>query len=354
MASSFFRHLSFRRGLRMVVHMAAWLAVAFLPLALSPQPSRDLLAGALPRLLLPVPLLAGFFYLNYWVLIPRLLARRRFVAYFGLVLLFASVLSSPVLLLRVGWLVAPGSAPPVLPPNPGVLIGVVVGLVWVISSGLRISSEWLQSEQLRGQLHSKQLAAELAFLKSQVNPHFLFNTLNNVYTLAELKSDDAPAAILRLSQLMRYMLYEADAPQVPLAREVEYLRNFVELQRLRLDSKRVPIEFQVEGDLTGHLIEPMLLIPFVENAFKHGVSFQQPSRIGVRLRVDDTQLRFTVNNFDFSATADPATGGVGLANVVQRLHLLYPNRHQLVLNRTLNEYIATLTLTFADDSVPVG
>jgi LytS/YehU family sensor histidine kinase len=240
------------------------------------------------------------------------------------------------------------------------MVFVVLVLAWVVSSALRITGEWLQSEEIRKQLHSDQLAAELAFLKSQVNPHFLFNTLNNVYSLAELKSDDAPAAILKLSHLMRYMLYEAHAPRVPLTNEIEHLRTYVDLQRLRLDPDQVPIDFIIEGDPHGHLIEPMLLIPFVENAFKHGISFQHPSDINLHLRVDDHGLAFTVRNrvvfgptSETPAGANPV-GGVGLTNVRQRLKLLYPGRHELALNRTKTYFIAILNLTFDHAPVPVS
>ncbi|WP_210517152.1 sensor histidine kinase [Hymenobacter terricola] len=349
------------RALRILVHVAAWLAVAVLLVAFA-----QLVLGVEAnlhafRILAPVSLLAGFFYLNYWVLIPRLLARRRFGRYFALVLLITLLFALPAILKHFGVI----SLPPHPTPkrwgqvNPVQVLFVLLSLVWVVSSALRITGEWLQSEEMRKQLHSDQLAAELAFLKSQVNPHFLFNTLNNVYSLAELKSDDAPAAILKLSHLMRYMLYEAHAPRVPLTHEIEHLRTYVDLQRLRLDPDQVPITFAIEGDPHGHLIEPMLLIPFVENAFKHGISFQHASRIGLHLRVADDGLAFTVRNRVFATAPDAPTGatpvgGVGLTNVRQRLRLLYPGRHALALDRTETDFTATLTLTFDHAPVPVS
>ena len=344
--------------LRVLIHVAAWLAIAAaligfvqLVLGVDIEPSWRIL-----RILLPLALLAGFFYLNYWVLIPRLLAKRRFTEYFALVVCIGVVFALPMILRHLGLITTPPHPPRLAAFHPLQLVFIVLGLTWVVSSALRITGEWLQSEEVRKQLHSDQLAAELAFLKSQVNPHFLFNTLNNVYSLAELKSDDAPAAILKLSHLMRYMLYEAHAPRVPLTHEIEHLRTYVDLQRLRLDPDQVSIQFDLEGDPHGHLIEPMLLIPFVENAFKHGISFQHNSGITIQLRVTNDGLTFEVRNHVFiTAPETPAgatpVGGVGLQNVKQRLKLLYPGRHVPALNRTETDFTATLTLTF--DHAPV-
>jgi len=195
-----------QRAIQVLAHVAAWLAALVLLLAFA-QPVGGVAVGwALLRLVAPVPLLAGFFYLNYFVLIPRLLARRQFVGYAALVLLIGVAFAVPLLLQHAGLLAAP-YLPPHRATTPLQLLGALLTLVWALSSALRITGEWLRHEAQRRQLHSEQLAAELAFLKAQVNPHFLFNTLNNIYSLTELKSDDAPAAILQLSHLMRYLLY---------------------------------------------------------------------------------------------------------------------------------------------------
>ena len=347
------------RPLRVLMHVAAWLAVAVLLVGFVQLVLGIPLSWHALRILFPLSLLAGFFYLNYWVLIPRLLARRRFAGYFALIAFIGVAFALPIILQHFGLLPVPKPPARLGAFHPLPVAMVLLALVWIVSSALRITGEWLQSEAVRKQLHSDQLAAELAFLKSQVNPHFLFNTLNNVYSLAELKSDDAPAAILKLSHLMRYMLYEAHAPRVPLSHEIEHLRTYVDLQRLRLDADQVPINFTLEGDPHGHLIEPMLLIPFVENAFKHGISFQQPAPIGLHLRVRDDGLTFRVHNGVFApAPAAPAgatpVGGVGLHNVQQRLRLLYPGRHTLALAPTTTDFTATLSLTFDHAPLPVS
>lgn len=348
--------LSRQQVLRVIVHVASWIAVAAIPRLLSdnPPPLR------LGNLLLPLTL-AGYFYLNYYVLIPQLFARKKFALYFLAAAGLLALVYLPMLLRITGVLphhslhphahLPPGAIHYSRPPQGLWLIGV---LAWIISSGMRITGEWFDTERARQELANKQLTAELAFLKSQVSPHFLFNTLNNIYSLAHLKSDDTPEAILKLSQLMRYMLYESEAARVPLAREVEYLRNYMDLQRLRLDPEQVNIRFTVDGGLDGALIEPMLLIPFVENAFKHGISSRQFSRIAVNLLVREAQLLFTVQNSRFPAVGghDP-NSGIGLPNVRQRLSLLYPDgRHQLLLEETTDEFIIELTLTLAHAPLP--
>ncbi|MDU0372709.1 sensor histidine kinase [Hymenobacter endophyticus] len=349
--------VSRQQVLRVIVHVAAWVAVGAVPRLLSenPPPLR------LRDVMLPLTV-AGYFYLNYYVLVPRLFARRRFGWYFLAAAGLLALVYLPMLLRMAGLLGhhAPMHHPPFPPPGgmhysrPPQGLWLIGVLAWIISTGLRITEEWFDTERARQDLANKQLTAELAFLKSQVSPHFLFNTLNNIYSLAHLKSDDTPEAILKLSQLMRYMLYESEAARVPLLREVEYLRNYIDLQRLRLDTEQVHIQFEVDGQLDGALIEPMLLIPFVENAFKHGVSGRHFSRIAVDILVREGQLLFRVQNSRFAPTgAHDPNSGIGLPNVRQRLHLLYPDgRHQLQVEENADEFIIDLTLTLAYAPVP--
>ncbi len=318
---------------RVALHGLAWAGVALLPktvdtlLQHTPPPgARDWFV------LVPTAMMAGFFYLNSLVLIPRFLAQRQVGRYFGGVVLAVAGIVGTVSLIIWGLLRAGvvADTQPSQRPSPVLAALVLCGVVWALSSWGRITGEWFEAERRRRDLENGQLAAELALLKSQVSPHTLFNTLNSIYSLACLKSDDAPVAILKLSLLLRYMLYEADAPRVPLAREIELLENYIDLQRLRLDEQQL-IHFEIEGDTTGYLIEPMLLIPFVENAFKHGVSYARPTPIEVRLFVGAGQLRFEVRNrcFGVSGQPTPAPGGLGLPNSERRLALLYPGRHQL-------------------------
>jgi LytS/YehU family sensor histidine kinase len=172
--------------------------------------------------------------------------------------------------------------------------------------------------------------SELALLRSQVNPHFLFNTLNNIYSLVCKKSPDAPEAIMKLSSIMRYMLYDTNTDVVLLEKEIEYLGSFIELQKLRIRHTDF-VELRIEGEVGNKTIAPMLLIPFVENAFKHGSKTGPSPGIMIHLVVSPHQLLFEVTNHlkkNYIGSKD-ILGGIGLQNINRRLELLYPGKHSL-------------------------
>lgn len=207
--------------------------------------------------------------------------------------------------------------------------------------------------QQRLQLHeikAKQLQTELSLLKSQVNPHFLFNTLNNLFSMALEHGDKAVAeGISRLSHLMRYMIYESKAETIDLKKEVEQIERFIELQKLRFSREdNVRINFASEGDLNGIQIPPMILIPFVENAFKHGISLCDASSIDIRLGKNMRRLTFSVENTVHHAVGGMREGisGIGLENVKRRLELLYPKNHELTVQRVEDTFSVRLVLHF--------
>lgn len=219
--------------------------------------------------------------------------------------------------------------------------------------GFKLIEDWFQHQQERRALVGEKTTAELAFLKSQINPHFLFNTLNNIYALAYTKSDAAPGAILKLSELMRYMLYESTGPanptatngtpyKVSLSKEVQYLRNLVDLETLRVPNAQV--QFTVEGNTDLYRIEPMLLISFVENAFKHGTLTDPAHPLVIHLGIRQGKLLADIVNKKNSHQKD-TTGGVGLPNVRRRLDLLYPNQYTLRVDDDEQTYSCRLELT---------
>ncbi len=211
---------------------------------------------------------------------------------------------------------------------------------------LRFFTEWKDLEEQRKELQNEKLSAELKFLRSQVNPHFLFNTLNNLYSLAYSKSPQTTEVISRLSQMMRYMVYDSNHDQVALEREVDYMQNYISLEKLRLNDQ-VPIRFDIEGDLGQKKIAPLLLIPFLENAFKHGVSNSNPdSWVKANLHVNAGHLTFEVANSISSqaGTAGSAQSGIGLENVRKRLELNYPDRHKLKISQDNKQFNAKLDI----------
>ena len=186
--------------------------------------------------------------------------------------------------------------------------------------------------------------AELKFLKAQVNPHFLFNTLNNLYYLATVQSSATPLVISKLSEVMRYMIYDSNHEKIDLTKEIEYMRHYIGLERLRLKDE-IPVEFEVIGD-THIMISPLILIAFLENAFKHGINPNQENCwIKAWLEVSDNRFVYTVANSKVRTSVFPEAGeGIGLNNVRRRLDLSYPGRHNLVIEDKKISYHITLTI----------
>ena len=215
------------------------------------------------------------------------------------------------------------------------LIYIVLGLL------IYLLDSQIASQKRAAVLLQKTREAELQFLRSQINPHFLFNTLNNIYALVYEKSPGAPEAVLKLADLMRYLLYE-QKEKVPLIREWEYVHNFINLQAMRFP-QQLPVEFTLEGVPEKHEIIPHLLISFVENAFKHG-DFKDPSApLVIRLQCNGREIRFETKNKIAHFDKDK-NGGVGLENIKRRLDLLYPGRYQLNIKNSGTDYSSLLTL----------
>ena len=194
---------------------------------------------------------------------------------------------------------------------------------------------------------SKQLQTELALLKSQVNPHFFFNTLNNLYALSLDKSERVPEVILKISDLMRYVLESSKNKEVELNQEIEFLKNYLSLEKLRL-SGNSDIKFNVEGNMDGKKIAPMLLIPFVENSFKHGVSASTSGNyVYIDLKIEGNDLFFSIENNrqkNYEANKQSSSKS-GLKNVTRRLELLYPDRHKLDIEEKEKSYKVNLKIT---------
>jgi len=209
---------------------------------------------------------------------------------------------------------------------------------------IRFSIDWFDSQKYKDELIKERQASEIALLRSQVNPHFLFNTLNNIYSLVYNKSDEAPEAVMKLSSIMRYMLYDSNTDFVPIHKEIEYLNSFIELQELRITQKGF-VEIKVLGSMEHRTIAPMLLIPFVENAFKHGDKNHEPG-ITIILNLLPDRLIFSVENFvkNNGQQTTEETGGFGLQNIKRRLGLLYPDKHELKILLTEEMHKVELTI----------
>ncbi len=218
-------------------------------------------------------------------------------------------------------------------------------LVILASSLLALIKERGIQKEEKQQMALEKTAAELAVLKLQISPHFLFNTLNNIRWLARQKSDSTEDAVVKLSQLLRYMIYQAKQDKVLLEQEIEHLKNYIELQKMRL-SEQNSVSFKFSGDISRWSIEPLLFIPFVENAFKYGLHSQHESRIEINLSTDSNSLRFFVKNpiFTNNFPERAEDSGIGIQNVEKRLMLHYPDRHELNIRNIGGFFSVELTI----------
>jgi LytS/YehU family sensor histidine kinase len=224
-------------------------------------------------------------------------------------------------------------------------------LIILASSLLALIREHGIHKEEKQQIALEKTAAELAVLKLQISPHFLFNTLNNIRWLARQKSDKTEDSVVKLSQLLRYMIYQAKNDKVPLAQEINYLENYIELQKMRLTEKN-EVRFTYDGDITQWNIEPLIFIPFVENAFKYGLHSQLESIIEIKLTIAGNTLNFFVKNpvFTSNLPSDMEDSGIGIENVEKRLALHYPDRHQLNITNIGGYFSIDLTLILSDVS----
>jgi LytS/YehU family sensor histidine kinase len=219
-------------------------------------------------------------------------------------------------------------------------------IILLLGGFIKLANSLWVSEKQKKALETERLNAELNFLKLQINPHFLFNTLNSIYSQAHLKSEQTEHSILKFSQIMRYVLYDSTTEKIPLSRDIEYIRNYIDLQKLRL-SKNVTIQYEVSGISEELLIPPLLLITFIENAFKHGISYTSPSAINIKIAVIGNELLLTVGNTIVKKREDPgekSAGGVGLTNARRRLDVLYPGRYELEISDNKSIYVVNLKI----------
>ncbi len=285
-------------------------------------------------------------YFNLYVLIPWFLKKKQYFGYSLSLLLSITLVCYPIL--YVIYLINKDIANTDLVWNGEFFLVNAVGVSYsiVITTALKLFFDWYKKENEARELSILQSQTELKFLKHQINPHFLFNSLNNLYSLSLKKSDLAPEVVLKLSEILRYLLYEASSDTVSLDREIEYLENYIEVEKLRFGNRaRITTEFS--GDFKNARIAPMLLIPFVENAFKHGLANTNADGfIEVSAELTEDVFFFTVRNnvFDKKTVLLSDSGGIGNKNVTQRLEILYPSRYQLNQTKSGNLYEVQLKL----------
>ena len=296
-------------------------------------------------------LLYLFFYLNYLLLLPELFFRKKYFQY------TVFIVTSFALILIVPQQIAGYNRSFTFPNDQAVVSGSLSHfnaykrfflhdlntrlfqflLVFTFSLLLKINIRLKQTEK-------EKLNVEISYLKAQINPHFLFNTLNSIYSLAISKSDETATAIVKLSGMMRYAITEANHESVSLEKELNYISNYIELQKLRLEDT-VKVEFNLKGNTLGKQIAPLILIPFVENAFKHGVNPEENSRIEITISINATGVNLQVHNNKVNNVHDEKTrSGLGIENAQARLKLVYPAKHLLVIDNNKKQFVVDLTI----------
>lgn len=217
--------------------------------------------------------------------------------------------------------------------------------IYFLSTAFKTSQIALKREKEASDLKSENLNSELKFLRSQINPHFLFNALNNIYSLSIIKSDKTPDNILKLSDMLRYIIYDCSANRVSLEKEINYINNYIDLQKLK-DDQITNIEVNFENADSRCMIAPMIFIPFIENSFKHSkIEDLENGWIKLKIEHTDTHLIFSIgNSLPKETYTKDKIGGVGLENVKRRLELLYPKMHQLKIEDTKSEFFVELKI----------
>lgn len=340
-------------GNRLLTHVLFWLAYLFVYTGVHAEGEDGLLTYFWNELQgLPAAMLVT--YVNVYLLFPRFFIPKRYIAYAirAVLLLFAASLLNRILIERI--------IEPIFFPDTTYYEPVFVwyllfkGMLWFLAPVLLFTllvkavAHWVEQEQVYQETLREKLAAELNLLKAQVHPHFLFNTLNNLYALTLQSAPAAPQVVLKLSELMSYMLYESQAESISLEKEIGHIQNYIALEKIRYGD-RLDVSLATSGETAGKKVAPLLLIPFVENAFKHGVSDETDHVwVTIDIKVKDGRLGVKIENShtgeDLPADGNAITGGIGLQNVQRRLALLYPDAHHLTLAKEADHYTVDLKI----------
>ena len=274
-------------------------------------------------------------YLNAFIYLPRYFKERKYTLYALTIVVTMAVLTFIRMQFLTGVFDRPFGPPFIFTAG-----FPMVGFFFISSAGWFVG-DWFQSRRREVELVNNQLDAELKFLKLQINPHFLFNTLNNIYSLAYFNDKKTPQAIMKLSDMMRHMIYDSQDKFISLTKEVEFIENFIELQKIKIDNAP-DIRFIKSGVSENHTIAPLLFLAFLENSFKHG----NQTPIDIDLKVKKNILHFQISN---QVSQKPITqvekSGVGLMNVKKRLELIYPNRHELIMHSHEGKFTVQLNVT---------
>jgi hypothetical protein len=347
-----------------IAHLAAWVCFFALPYLVFFPRMLDAQFTMSDHLIATIVcnnvFLILFYYFNTLYLIPKLLMNEKWgfyiFSFIFLLLIFlflpkfiAGIIASPEIHSHLDPNNSRGPGSPGMPRSrrrgsADVYNIAIFFLVFTVGTCISVIQRWLKTEETRKETESQRVNTELSFLKSQINPHFFFNTLNNIYSLAIIRSEKTAPAVMKLSSIMRYILTETTQDLVPLQNEVEFINNYIELQQVRLTDKTNVI-IHILGDIQNKLVAPLILIPFVENAFKYGISTKLSSSIEIKLEALDNRILFDISNFIVPSENNMMENtGIGINNVKRRLELMYPGKHILTHSIQDNHYYVHLEI----------
>ncbi|MBD0777919.1 histidine kinase [Maribacter sp. ANRC-HE7] len=342
--------LKHKKYLFPVLHVLAWLILFSMPYLLSQGQSED--SPAVPKVLINtwVPLIsyAIIFYFNYLFFIDRFFFNKKNLLFFVINIVLITVLvwaNHELKDFLIQW-VLPDDNPPRRPPRTIFwyldFFGSLVPLAFSIA--LKTTEKWMKTEALQKETMNVRLQSEIQHLKYQLQPHFFFNALNNIYSLVDYQPETAKKTIHSLGKLMRYLLYDTETEKVPLQKELDFMTQYIELMKLRFSDK-IKISYSFPEMVPNIKIVPLLFITLVENAFKHGVTASTSSDLSFNLELKETRLTFTATNPNTPKNnSDKSGSGIGLENLKKRLQLLYPNQHHFDYKVEGGIFTAILTL----------
>lgn len=321
--------LSKKDLLKILYHLVFWLFLFSIPYVLLPIAEPDELVNLSATTLFEPLIFIVLFYFNSFFLFPNYFLRRKTITYIIIALIGAFVASSANILFKTIYNEVDG------PPGIHILLDAVIGTALIAASTVfEVIKKNLRDERTERLKENENLKTELSFLRSQISPHFMFNVLNTIVALIRQKSEKLEPVVIELSNLMRYMLYESDEEKVNLRTELEYLKSYINIQILRFgDDIKINIEIPVE--IPEKTIEPMLLIPLVENAFKHGCGIVENPEINISIAFSEQSISMMVKNkySPLNSGSLNKHSGIGLNNLRKRLALLYAGKHELDIER---------------------
>lgn len=351
-----------RSYITILLHIFSWMLFAFVLLFHQPLswsiniPFEFWIKQACVLLMLII-----VFYVNSYVLVPRLLLKNKTLVYVFTILIIA-VLAGPLIKIADNFLQLPIlmdkafndigiQRPPKRMDRVDVFLLMMTLFMVGISTSVTLIQKWQADKQSRESLEKEKIASELSFLKAQINPHFFFNTLNNIYALTHVDVEKSRGALHKLSRMMRYLLYDTQTGSTPLSKEVSFIVDYIELMKIRLN-EATTVHFEAPVLENDPQVAPMLFLPYIENAFKYGVSTTENSVIAISMLLEGHRLSLIISNSIFKHHAVNADdyGGIGLNNTKRRLELLYPGKHHFsaYTKADTNEFIVHLNLTLDD------